>query len=151
MSNDVARFIDWAAQIDGGIGEFHRYLKSNAKPVEVAKIADIPGASKVLAGLRPRARHCYKNATDAAWADDRIGYVEGMVSIGFPIDHAWNIWLPTGQHFDLTAERVKACGPLEEYVALSILTPKELAPLLLKDGLYGGIPRKQFIETRRSA
>ena len=127
--------------------EFYQWQKANFKSVPVIPISEIPEAKKLLKKFRPQKQQCYRNATEACLWDDRIGYVEGLAALYFPIDHAWNVWLPTGQHFDLTAER--CCGAFDEYGAVVVATYPEIAPLLLLDGMFGNIPKKKFFEERK--
>lgn len=132
-----------AGMVSGSQAEFYDQMLKDAKPIKVAKLADVFTADQIArieTFVNPEPKLCYKNATLFSLYFPGVDYVEGKMTCcrTFGIEHAWN--KVGDKYIDITMELALKRDPSEEeYLALGEYDAEVVSKICVDRGYYGEI------------
>ena len=141
----------------GAQRDYYLSLARDLKSVEVVSITEAfseEECERIRKHLKPRIKQCYRNAfLLAQMFPDCVEYVEGRMSIPcigncFSIEHAFN--KVGNKYVDVTMELVLKNIDNPEYVSLIECTYGEVANVIAKTGMYGGVYNYVYNKTKQN-
>ena len=137
-----------AGMVSGSQAEFYNQMLKDAKPIKVAKLAEVFSAdqiAKIETFVAPKPKLCYQNATLFSLYFPNVDYVEGKMTCcgAFGIEHAWN--KVGDKYIDITMELALKRDPgEEEYLALGEYDAATVSKTCLDRGYYGEIYQEEL-------